>query len=104
MNKINVTRIWLSGHTLFAESENGDTASYDLSVFKGFRNATPSQIDDFKVIGGKDIYWPQLDEDINLEGLFFDNNLCQLTPSEDSVVYRPLHEDSECVAEPLQLT
>lgn len=33
------------------------------------------------------LYRPELDEDINLEGMSYDNHLCSLSPSEDTVVY-----------------
>lgn len=101
MGNIYVTRIWIEGHHLYAATDKGLEAKYDLSKFKGFRNATQNQLNDFTVLGGHDIHWNELDEDINLEGMFYDNNLCQLTDTEDSVVYRPVPESNDCVAEPI---
>lgn len=89
MDKLQVTRIWILGGRLYAETTSGKEASYDLGRFRGLRNATPKQLRNFKIIGGKDIYWPELDEEINLEGMFYDNDLCHLTETEDSVVFRP---------------
>lgn len=87
MKKLIVTRIWIDGNSLYAETDNGKTASYDLSAFRGFKDAQPSQLMNFEVINGNCIHWSELDEDINLEGMFHDNHFCQLTPTEDSVVY-----------------
>ena len=87
MDKIIVNKIWVDGQTLHAVSSTGMEASYDLHRFKGFRHATKQQIDDFQIVGEKSVYWPELDEDINLEGMFYDNHLCSLSPSEDNVIY-----------------
>lgn len=89
MDKLQVARIWILDGKLYAETTSGKEASYDLLRFKGLRNATSKQLRNFKIIGGKDIYWPELDEEINLEGMFYDNNLCPLTETEDSVVFHP---------------
>ena len=102
MSKLYVVRIWIDNGSLYAMADNGKVASYDLSEFKGFRTANSKQIHNYIVLNGSDVHWPDLDEDINLEGMFYDNHLCQLTPSEDSVVYRPLPENQDCVAETLQ--
>ncbi len=97
---IYVVKIWIDKDNLYAESDSGKVAFYKLSKFKGFK-ASQDQLKNFKVLGGKDIYWPELDEDINLEGLFYDNGLCPLTDTEDSVIYRPVPESNEYVAEEL---
>ena len=48
---------------------------------------TRQNLKDFQIVGNKSVYWPELDEDINLEGMFYDNHLCALSSSEDNVVY-----------------
>lgn len=101
MGKKYVTRVWVNEGRLFASTEDGITATYDLSTIKGFEHATPQQLQHF-VVEEKGIHWPELDEDINLEGMFYDNHLCELTESEDSVIYRPISEIHDCVAEPLK--
>lgn len=101
MGKLYVTQLRVDHKCLFARTDEGLTASYDLSRIRGFRNATPDQLDHFVVVDGKDVYWPQLDEDINLEGMFYDNHLCPLTPTEDSVVYCHTAEGEDYAAEPL---
>lgn len=89
MDRLYVTKVWIDNGRLFAETDHGVRASYDLAnYFKGFRHATPSQIGNYKV-DRNGIHWPELDEDINFEGMFHDNHLCQLTAEEDSVVYKP---------------
>jgi hypothetical protein len=99
MGKIYVDKIWLKGKKLFAQAENGVTVSYDLSQFKGFRNASPEQMQHYTILNDTSIYWPALDEDMNLEGMFYDNHQCQLTPTEDSVVFRPMLEPNESATE-----
>lgn len=103
MDKLYITCVWLDGHQLFAMTEGRKTASYDLSTMRGFRHATPAQLANF-IVNGKDIHWPDLDEDINLEGMLYDNHLCALTDTEDSAVYRPAQQSHDCVAEPLAPT
>lgn len=98
-DRLYVTRVWTDNGELYAETDNGITATYDLrKEFKGFRNATASQIDNFEV-SWCGIHWSDLNEDINLESMFHDNHLCQLTRGEDSVVYRPIPESHDVVAE-----
>ena len=103
MDKLYITRDWLDGHQLLAKTEGRKTAHYDLYTMRGFRHATPAQLANF-VVNGKDIHWPDLDEDINLEGMLYDNHLCALTDTEDSAVYRPAPQSHDCVAEPLAPT
>ena len=59
MDKLYITRVWLDGHHLFAMTEGGKTAHYDLSTMRGFRHATQLQLANF-VVNGKDIHWPDL--------------------------------------------
>ena len=101
MDKLYITRIWLDGHHLFALTESGETANDELSTMRGFSNASHSQLGSFPLVNGKDIHWPDLDEDINLEGMLYDNHLCLLTATEDSVLYRPEPQSHDCVADPI---
>ncbi|HCJ47013.1 MAG: DUF2442 domain-containing protein [Prevotella sp.] len=101
MDKLYITRIWLDGHHLYAMTESGEIADYDLSTMRGFRHASPSQLGNFTVVNDKDIHWPDLGEDINLEGMLYDNHLCLLTATEDSVLYRPEPQSHDCVADPI---
>lgn len=89
MNKVYITKIWIDNGVLYALTDKGATASYDLRKFRSFRNATDAQILNYKMMGNGSIRWPELDEDINLEGMLHDNHLCPLTKTEDSVEYRP---------------
>ena len=101
MDRRYVTNIWVDKGCLYAETNEGKIASYDLKKeFPGFRHATQQQMHNFQV-GYAGIHWPDLDEDINLESMFYDNHLCQLTRGEDSVIYRPIPESHDIVAEPM---
>ena len=86
----------MDGHHLYAMTESGEIADYDLSTMRGFRHASPSQLGNFTVVNDKDIHWPDLGEDINLEGMLYDNHLCLLTATEDSVLYRPEPQSHDC--------
>lgn len=79
-------------------SEDGREAKYDFCRFHALALATPKQRNNYRITYSE-IVWPELDEEINLEGMFYDNGLCTLTPNEDSVVYLPQME-SDMVAEP----
>lgn len=100
MNLLRVTKIWVSNGKLYAETDDGKTAYYPLSKFKSLAKASASEQKNFIIVDAKDIVWPKLDEQINLEGMFYDNHLCRLTPEEDSVIYSPIEEAADCVAEP----
>lgn len=102
MNLLRVTKIWVSDGKLYAKTDSGETAFYPLSKFKSLAKAPASEQKNFIIVDAKNIVWPKLDEEINLEGLFFDNHLCELTPEEDSVIYSPIEETADCVAEPTE--
>lgn len=87
MKKLYVTRVWVDNDHLYAMTDNGSTATYDLKKFRGFKDATPQQLQHF-VVEDEGIHWPELDEDINLEGMFYDNHLCSLTETEFIVHYQ----------------
>lgn len=87
---------------LYAIADNGMTARYALKDLKFLDKASDHERHNF-TLSFLGIHWPDLDEDINFEGMFYDNGLCKLTPGEDSVVYSsPMTND--CVAEELPVS
>jgi hypothetical protein len=96
---IYVVKVWIENGCLWAETDKGTIAKYELSRFEGLRHATEKQLQSFVIQDKKNISWPELDEEINLEGMFYDNGFCQLTPTEDSVCFRPIPETCDYVAE-----
>ena len=50
--------------------EDGRTVVVPLEWFPKLRDATPTQLADYRLIGeGIGIQWPQLDEDVSVKGL-----------------------------------
>ena len=55
---------------LVVHLEDGRTISVPLEWFPKLRDATPSQLADWRLIGqGIGIHWTQLDEDLSVRGL-----------------------------------
>lgn len=51
---------------------DGRTLEVPLAWFPRLHNATPAERSDLRLIGGGiGIHWPQLDEDLSVEGLLF---------------------------------
>ena len=56
--------------TLTAELSDGRTISVPLSWYPRLVHATPEERNNWRLIGtGQGIHWPDLDEDISVEGL-----------------------------------
>ena len=56
--------------TLTAELSDGRTISVPLLWYPRLAYATPEERDDWRIIGtGQGIHWPDLDEDLSVEGL-----------------------------------
>ena len=56
--------------TLTAELSDGRTISVPLSWYPRLLHATPQERSNWELIGGgQGIHWPDLDEDISIEGL-----------------------------------
>ena len=56
--------------TLTAELSDGRTISVPLDWFPRLVHATPQERDNWRLIGGgQGIHWPDLDEDLSVEGL-----------------------------------
>ena len=62
--------IVVTGDTLTAELSDGRTISVPLAWYPRLVHATPEERDHWELIGsGQGIHWPDLDEDISVEGL-----------------------------------
>ena len=49
---------------------DGRCISVPLALFSTLSSATPSQLEDYKLLGdGEGIHWPQLDEDLSVKAL-----------------------------------
>ena len=64
------TRVTTDDDTLTAELSDGRTTSVPLDWFPRLVHATPQERDNWRLIGGgQGIHWPDLDEDLSVEGL-----------------------------------
>ena len=62
--------VTVSGDTLTAELSDGRTISVPLDWYPRLTHATPEERGNWRLIGGGEgIHWPDLDEDISVEGL-----------------------------------
>ncbi len=62
--------ITVSEDTLTAELSDGRTISVPLDWYPRLTHATPQERDNWRLIGGGvGIHWPDLDEDLSVEGL-----------------------------------
>ena len=60
----------VSGDTLTAELSDGRTISVPLDWYPRLIHATPEERGNWRLIGrGEGIHWPDLDEDVSVEGL-----------------------------------
>ncbi len=65
-----VSDVMVTADTLTVELSDGRTLSVPLAWYPRLIHATPAERDDWRSIGsGEGIHWPQLDEDISVEGL-----------------------------------
>ena len=65
-----VETVNVSDDTLTAELSDGRTISVPLDWYPRLTHATPEERDNWRLIGGgQGIHWPDLDEDISVEGL-----------------------------------
>ena len=63
-------RVAVTADTLTAELSDGRTISVPLDWYPRLIHATPQERDNWELIGrGEGIHWPDLDEDISVEGL-----------------------------------
>lgn len=57
-------------NTLVVDLDNGRTLSVPLAWYPRLFHGTPSERNNWRLIGkGEGIHWPELDEDISVEGL-----------------------------------
>lgn len=63
-------RVEITDDTLMADLSDGRTISVPLAWYPRLVHATPAERRNWRLIGvGQGIHWPDLDEDISVEGL-----------------------------------
>ncbi|MCF2654303.1 DUF2442 domain-containing protein [Prevotella loescheii] len=88
MKRFYIDKVWTDDTCLWIETKDGRKVCTPFSKWKGLKNASRAQRDDF-ILGYTGIHWPTIDEDLGYEGLFVDAGLCEVTPEECSVVCEP---------------
>ncbi len=67
-----IVQVRVTEDTLSVDLEDGRTISVPLSWYPRLVHATPEERQNFRIAGaGYGIHWPDLDEDIGVEGLLF---------------------------------
>jgi hypothetical protein len=68
------TNVAVSDDTLTVDLSDGRTISVPLAWYPRLVHATPAERSDWRLIGrGEGVHWPQIDEDISVEGLIAGN-------------------------------
>ena len=86
MKQIIISRVWVDDTHIYAETTDGMRASYAFTDWERLAQTTSQQREEF-YLSYYGIHWPQIDEDLNFEGMFHDAGLCDITPTEDAVYY-----------------
>lgn len=88
MNKkqLIVNRVWTDNNAVYAETTDGQIASYAFAQWKRLAKANPSERNNF-YLSYTGIHWEEIDEDLSFEGMFCEAGICSRTASEDSVCY-----------------
>lgn len=61
--------------SMIVDLVDGRTISVPLTWFPALSSATELQLKDFEILGdGEGIHWPQLDEDLSINGLLLGNH------------------------------
>jgi len=68
--QIRAVKVWFDDDNIWLRLEDGRQISAPLGFYPRLLNATNKQRKHFSLIGGgRGIHWPDLDEDISVEGL-----------------------------------
>ncbi|MCE9592211.1 MAG: DUF2442 domain-containing protein [Planctomycetes bacterium] len=60
----------VTGSAVVVRLEDGRTVSTPLAWYPRLMNGTPRERQNFKIIGGGEgVHWPDLDEDLSVEGM-----------------------------------
>ena len=72
MQAVRARNVGVSDDTLSVDLVDGRTISVPTAWYPRLAHGTPAERDRWRLIGqGEGIHWPDLDEDISVEGLLF---------------------------------
>lgn len=86
MTRHRIKRVWVDDTHVWAETADGLTAGYPFERWARLAKASDTQRRNF-TLSYFGIHWPEIDEDLNFEGMFSDAGLCADTVGEDAVYY-----------------
>lgn len=66
---MNKTKVWFTDKYVFIETETGETGKLPIEDFPRLKNATRKQRENY-IISAFGIHWPELDEDLSIDGFF----------------------------------
>ena len=70
MNDLRIQRVSFPSESMTVEFSDGRTVSIPLSYFPRLMNASPSQLEQWQLIGrGLGVHWEPVDEDLSVENV-----------------------------------
>lgn len=65
-----IRMVWFDDQTLFVKLSDGRTLETPIAWYPRLQHATASQRENWRLIAdGEGIHWPEVDEDLSLEGM-----------------------------------
>ena len=88
MNEPRIAKLKITKDALVAHLFDGRKISVPLVWSWRLADATPEQLQDFKIIGsGEGVHWPDIDEDISVQDML--QGVPARRPSQDNTKRRP---------------
>ena len=81
MQAVLARNVGVSDDTLSVDLVDGRTISVPTAWYPRLAHATPAEREHWRLIGQGDIHWPDLDEDISVEGLLLGKASGESQPS-----------------------
>lgn len=70
-SNLKIEKVWFDAENIYILTNNGTQKSHPLRWFDRLWNATPEERELYEIGSwGDSIHWPELDEDLSLEGFF----------------------------------
>jgi len=66
----NATKAWISDREIHVQLSDGRVAKLAVDDFHLLANASPEQLNNFEIIKGYALHWPDLGEDLSIAGFF----------------------------------
>lgn len=81
-SSIRATAVHLTGDSLAVDLADGRSISTPLAWYPRLLHGSPEELANHRLIGGGEgIHWPDLDEDISVEGILAGRSSCESSES-----------------------